>query len=104
MKKLKIKRPFLSNILALIQDYKNANIECRENIVITINDILEFYAIQCGYKSIKFLPTWWKKDNGKIYLTVKFQFDYKDGDTLYFNFSHFDKIIKSYLNKNKNPS
>lgn len=96
MKKVKIKRPFLSNILALIQDYKNANIECRENIVLAINDILDFYAEQCGYKGIKFIPTWWKNDSGKIYLTVHFQVDYKHGAICYYNFSRFNDIIKSY--------
>ena len=63
-----------------------------------------------GYKSIKFILKWWKKENGKVYLKVKFQLVYFNGAIAYYNFSQFDNIIKAYdkiikaYEKRKSPS
>ena len=96
MKKLKLKPPFLKYLMRLIQDYKQADKDVKNFIHTSIDALLSDYSNFYGYKSIKFIPTWWKKDNGKVYLSVKFQLEYLDGVKMYYTFSYFDKIIKAY--------
>lgn len=96
MKRIKLKPPYLHYLMLKIQYYKKATPDDKNHIVQSINTLLADYSEMYGYKSIKFLPSWWKKDNGKVYLTVRFQVVYLNGSTAYYTFSHFDKIIKAY--------
>lgn len=96
MKRIKLKQPYLSDILSLIQVYKTSPEQHQDFIKTYIDERLTKYAKHCGYVAIKFIPKWWKKENGKVYLTVRFQVNYSNFMMTYYNFSHFDKIIKAY--------
>lgn len=103
MKKLKLKPPYLHYLMISIQQYKESPTETKECMARSIDALLEVYSKKYDYKFIKFLPTWWKKDNGKVYLKVKFQLIYLDDRIAYYNFSQFDKIIKAYNKYEKAP-
>lgn len=96
MKKLKLKPPYLNYLMLKIQHYKKATTGDKNRIAQSIDALLEDYSNFYGYKSIKFIPTWRKKDNGKVYLSVRFEVVYFNGSTAYYTFSHFEKIIKAY--------